>query len=201
MLKVKYRYIAVEGNIGAGKTSLATKLSDMTGARAVLEEFAENTFLPRFYEDPERYAFPLEMSFLAARYNQMGKVFNNENKKMIISDYHFFKSRLFAEINLKENEMNLYSSFFKMASSRLPEPDLLIFLKKDVDRLQSNIMNRGREYEKGISSGYLQKLNKKYQDFIDKKSKENVLVIDSNELDFVNREDDFLSIITLINKH
>jgi deoxyguanosine kinase len=201
MLKVKYRYIAVEGNIGAGKTSLATKLSNLTGARTVLEEFAENTFLPRFYKDPERYAFPLEMSFLAARYNQIGKVFRDENKKLIISDYHFFKSMLFAEINLKKNEMNLYSSFFNMASSQLPEPDLLIFLKKDVDRLQANIRHRGREFEKGISTGYLEKLNRKYQDFIDKKSKKNVLVINSNELDFVNREDDFLSIITLINKH
>jgi len=202
MINSKYRYIAVEGNIGAGKTSLATKLSNITGACAVLEEFEENSFLPGFYEDPERYAFPLEMSFLAARFSQMEKVFRkDENKKLIISDYHFFKSRLFAEINLNENEMNLYSSFFNLTSSQVPQPDLLIFLKSDIGRLQANIRHRGREFEKDITAGYLEKINLKYQDFIEKKTKKNVLIINSNELDFVNREEDFLSIITLINKH
>ena len=193
-----FRYIVVEGNIGAGKTSLARKLAADMGGTLVLEEFAENTFLPQFYKDPAKYAFPLELSFLAARYEQLKKYIGSGNS-LIISDYHIRKSLLFAENNLGPEEMELFRSFYKIVTAQLPEPDLVIYLEKNVDRLLHNIKIRGREFEITISENYLTGINNLYQSLLKNHPFEKLIIIDSQNMDFVNNENDYNLIINKLN--
>src|SRR5579883_2887812 len=152
-----YRYIAIEGNIGAGKSSLANLLAKHFNARLILEEFADNTFLPKFYQDAERYAFPLELSFLADRYKQLKQISLSQDlfDQKIVSDYLFTKSKLFARINLNEAEYELFQKVFDIINPNLPNPDLLIYLNAPVSRLQQQIQKRGRAYEQNISKEYL----------------------------------------------
>ena len=199
----KYNYIAIEGNIGAGKTSLANQLSEQFNAKMVLERFAENPFLPKFYEDNERYAFPLEMSFLADRYQQLTDDLAQFDlfKNFIVSDYYIFKSLIFAQVTLQKDEYKLYRKMFDLMYKEITKPDLYVYLYQNTDRLLANIKKRGRDYEQNIEANYLQKIHDGYSNFIKTQQDLNILVIDVSELDFVNNPDDYQTILRKIKTH
>jgi 2-amino-4-hydroxy-6-hydroxymethyldihydropteridine diphosphokinase len=196
----KYNYIAIEGNIGAGKTSLAKMISDEFNAKIILERFAENPFLPKFYEDKERFAFPLEMSFLADRYQQLSDDLAQLDlfKNLIISDYYIFKSLIFAQITLQKDEYLLYRKMFDMMYKEITKPDLYVYLYQNTERLLQNIKKRGREYEQNIEAEYLQKIHDGYKSFISTQQDLNVLIIDVSEIDFVNNPIDYAYVINKI---
>jgi 2-amino-4-hydroxy-6-hydroxymethyldihydropteridine diphosphokinase len=196
----KYNYIAIEGNIGAGKTSLAKMMSDEFNAKIVLERFADNPFLPKFYEDKERFAFPLEMSFLADRYQQLSDDLAQLDlfKNLIVSDYYIFKSLIFAQITLQKEEYLLYRKMFDLMYKEITKPDLYVYLYQNTDRLLENIKKRGREYEQNIEADYLQKIHDGYKQFISTQQDLNVLVIDVSKIDFVDNNDDYNYIINKI---
>jgi len=198
----KFKYIAIEGNIGAGKTSLAKLLSDQFNAKVVLERFADNPFLPKFYEDKERYAFPLEMSFLADRYQQLSDDLAQFDlfKNFIVSDYYIFKSLIFAQVTLSKDEYFLYRKMFDLMYKEITKPDLYVYLYQNTDRLLENIKKRGRDYEQSIEKDYLKKIQEGYSNFIKTEQDLNVLTIDVSELDFVNNENDYFTIIQQINE-
>lgn len=200
-LSEKYNYIAIEGNIGAGKTSLANLMSDEFNAKIVLERFADNPFLPKFYEDQERFAFPLEMSFLADRYQQLSDDLAQFDlfKNFIVSDYYIFKSLIFAQVTLQKEEYALYRKMFDIMYKEITKPDLYIYLYQNTDRLLENIKKRGRDYEQNIEASYLQKIHDGYVSFIKTEQSLNTLIIDVSELDFVNKKDDYKQIIKKIN--
>jgi len=183
----KFNYIAIEGNIGAGKTTLSNMISDDFNAKLVLERFADNPFLPKFYEDNERYAFPLEMSFLADRYQQLTDDLAQFDlfKNFILSDYYIFKSLIFAQITLHSDEFFLYRKMFDIMYKEIAKPDLYIYLYQSTDRLIENIKKRGRDYEQNIEATYLEKIHKGYTNFINTEKDLNTLVIDVSEMDFV----------------
>lgn len=189
----KYNYIAIEGNIGSGKTSLAMRIGDDYNAKLVLERFADNPFLPKFYADKERYAFPLEMSFLADRYHQLTDDLAQFDlfKNFIVSDYFIFKSLIFAQITLPKEEYSLYRKMFDIMYKEISKPDVYVFLYQNTERLIDNIKKRGRDYEQNIQADYLEKIHKGYVSFIKSKEELNTLIIDVSELDFVNNEDDY----------
>ena len=199
----KYNYIAIEGNIGAGKTSLAKKMSNHFNTKLILERFAENPFLPKFYNDQERYAFPLEMSFLADRYQQLSDDLAQLDlfKNFVISDYYIFKSLIFASITLQQDEYQLYRKLFDVMYKEIKKPDLYIYLYQNTERLLENIKKRGRDYEQNIEANYLQKIQNGYKNFISTQQDLNVLIIDVSELDFVSKQEDYNTIINLINSH
>ena len=192
------KYIVVEGNIGAGKTSLVKKLSNELNGEIILEDFAENTFLPQFYQDPAAFGFPLELSFLAARYRQLTQFKGVMNRGLFIADYHFEKSLLFARMNLDGAELQLYESFFKIMAELLPVPDLVVFLNAEVDSVKQNIVSRGREFEKEITNQYLQKLRINYLNEIEKFSKRDFLRIDTKGIDFINNDEDYKFIVSMV---
>jgi len=200
-LSEKYNYIAIEGNIGAGKTSLAKMMSDEFNAKIVLERFADNPFLPKFYEDKERYAFPLEMSFLADRYQQLSDDLAQFDlfKNFIVSDYYIFKSLIFAQVTLHKEEYALYRKMFDIMYKEITKPDLYVYLYQNTDRLLQNIKKRGRAYEQNIEASYLQKVHDGYTNFIKTEPELNSLVIDVSELDFVKNAEDYKAIIKKIN--
>ena len=195
-------YVAVEGNIGAGKTTLATKIAEDCNAKLVLERFADNPFLPKFYKDQSRYAFPLEMSFLADRYQQLSDDLAQFDlfKDFIVADYHIFKSLIFAKVTLQEDEFRLYKTMFDIIHKEMPKPDLYVYLYQNTDRLLANIKKRGRSYEQEIPSDYLEKINRGYLDFIKTQTDLNVLVIDVSDLDFVKKQEDYVFLLNEINK-
>ena len=199
----KYNYIAIEGNIGAGKTSLANLLSDTFNAKLVLERFADNPFLPKFYEDKERYAFPLEMSFLADRYQQLSDDLAQFDlfKNFIVSDYYIFKSLIFAQVTLPADEYLLYRKMFNLIYKEIPKPDLYVYLYQNTARLLENIKKRGRTYEQNIESDYLEKIHDGYKGFINSQDDLNLLIIDVSEMDFVNTPADYDFIINKIKSH
>jgi len=196
----QYNYIAIEGNIGAGKSTLALKMAQDFNAKTVLERFADNPFLPKFYEDQNRYAFSLEMSFLADRYQQLSDDLSQFDlfKDFIIADYHIFKSLLFSKITLEVDEFRLYRTLFDIIYKEMPKPDLYIYLYQNTDRLLENIKNRGRSYEQDITAEYLEKINKGYLEYIKTQTNLNVLVIDVSNRDFVNKQEDYLFILDAI---
>ncbi|MGJ5641829.1 2-amino-4-hydroxy-6-hydroxymethyldihydropteridine diphosphokinase [Formosa sp. S-31] len=196
-----YNYIAIEGNIGAGKTSLATKISEDFNAKLVLERFADNPFLPKFYNDASRYAFPLEMSFLADRYQQISDDLSQLDlfKDFIVSDYDVFKSLIFSKITLQEDEFKLYRKLFYIMYKEIAKPDLYVYLYQNTERLQKNIKKRGREYEQQIEDEYLNKINLGYLEFLKNQTELEVKIIDVSSLDFVANREDYLSILKLIN--
>ncbi len=202
MRSLRYDYIVIEGNIGTGKTSLATKISKDFNTRLILERFADNPFLPKFYENRPRYAFPLELSFLADRYQQLKDELSNQElfQQQTVSDYLLSKSLIFASITLKDVEVDLYQRLFHIINPHLPKPDLLVYLHKDVSRLQENIQKRGRDYEQNIEDDYLKQLEQGYWDFFKQQNNLRILVIDTNAVDFVNNETEYKSILDLINK-
>jgi 2-amino-4-hydroxy-6-hydroxymethyldihydropteridine diphosphokinase len=202
-LTEKYNYIAIEGNIGAGKTSLAKMLSDEFNAKTVLERFADNPFLPKFYEDKERYAFPLEMSFLADRYQQLTDDLAQFDlfKNFIVSDYYIFKSLIFAQVTLQKEEYHLYRKMFDLMYKEITKPDLYIYLFQNTERLLENIIKRGRDYEQSIQASYLKKIHNGYKNFISTEKNLNSLIIDVSEMDFVNNQEDYKSIISQIKNY
>ena len=199
----KYNYIAVEGNIGAGKTSLAKMIGDDYNAKLVLERFADNPFLPKYYEDMERYAFPLEMSFLADRYNQLSEDLAQFDlfKNFIVSDYYIFKSLIFAQVSLHKDEYALYRKVFDVMYKEITKPDLYVYLYQNTTRLLDNIKKRGRDYEQNIEPEYLEKIHAGYSTFIKSEEGLNTLVIDVSEMDFVNNQEDYRSIINTISEY
>ena len=202
-LTEKYNYIAIEGNIGAGKTSLAKLMSDEFNAKVVLERFADNAFLPKFYNDKERFAFPLEMSFLADRYQQLIDDLAQFDlfKNLIVSDYYIFKSLIFAQVTLQKEEYTLYRKIFDIMYREISKPDLYIYLYQNTNRLLDNIKKRGRDYEQNIEASYLQKIHDGYSGFIKTEQHLNTLIIDVSELDFVNNYKDYKQILSIINLH
>lgn len=197
-----YEFIAIEGNIGAGKTSLAHMMSREFNARLILEEFEDNSFLPKFYEDPKRYAFPLEMSFLAARFNQLKKQLLEKDlfQQHIVSDYIFAKCMLFSKTNLNDDEYDLYLKLFEIINVQMRQPDLLIYLHNPVQKLQWNIMNRGRSYEQKISDEYLQTIGDAYLSYLHANAHLRILLVDCSSIDFVARPEHYQSLMSLVCK-
>ncbi|MEI6765287.1 MAG: deoxynucleoside kinase [Bacteroidota bacterium] len=195
-----YNYIAIEGNIGAGKTSLATRISQDFNARLILEQFEDNAFLPKFYRDPQKYAFPLELSFLSSRYQQLKEQLSQGDlfKSFTVSDYFIYKSLIFARKTLQDDELSLYTRLYFIINSVLPRPDLLVYLYVSVKRLKCNIVKRGRSYEQDIESEYLSKIQDGYFEFINQQQDLRVLIIDVNEIDFVKNPDDYKLIVDTI---
>jgi 2-amino-4-hydroxy-6-hydroxymethyldihydropteridine diphosphokinase len=196
----KYNYIAIEGNIGAGKTSLVTKISNDYNAKLILERFADNPFLPKFYEDKQRYAFTLEMSFLADRYQQLSDDLAQLDlfKDFIVSDYDVFKSLIFSKITLQEDEFKLYRKLFYLMYKEIAKPELYIYLYQNTQRLQENIKKRGRDYEQNIESEYLEKINSGYLEFLKNQTELNIKIIDISNKDFVNNRADYLWVLDQI---
>jgi deoxyadenosine/deoxycytidine kinase len=192
-----FNYIAIEGNIGAGKTTLTTKIAEDFNAKTVFERFADNPFLPKFYQDQNRYAFPLEMSFLADRYQQISDDLAQFDlfKDFIIADYHIFKSLIFAKVTLSEDEYRLYRKLFEIIYKEMPKPDLYIYLYQNTGRLLENIKHRGRSYEQEIPAEYLDKINKGYLDYIKSQTDLNVLIIDVSDRDFVRNQEDYVFVL------
>ena len=195
-----YNFIAIEGNIGAGKTSLTKLLAADLNARIVLEQFEDNPFLPKFYKDQNRFAFPLELSFLAERFQQLKDILPSQDlfTDFTISDYFINKSLIFARKTLQQDEFLLYNKLFNLMNLSLPKPDLLVYLYLSIDKLQSNIRKRGRDYEQNMRNEYLQDIQDSYFEFISQQSKMKILIIDTNEMDFVNRKEDFKRLKELI---
>ncbi len=190
------QFLVIEGNIGAGKTTLAGMLAEEYNAKLILEQFADNPFLPKFYKDQERYSFPLELSFLADRYNQIKKeIFNLDLfHSFIIADYYFMKSAIFAQNTLKDDEYRLFRQIFDIISDAMPKPDLYVYLHADVENLLKNIERRGRDYEKAIEAEYLEKIKQGYFSFFRHINTFPVLVIDTNQIDFVHNPSHFQQI-------
>ena len=188
----KYKFIIIEGNIGVGKTSLVKKLAHKYNAKTILEEFAENTFLPKFYKNPERYALPLELSFLTERYKQLTSSFiGKKNDELIIADYYYQKSLVFASATLNTDEYKLYTEMFNLIFTKIKDPDLFVFLHKTPSEILKQIKLRGRSYEQNIDIKYLEDLQKKYSIFINQKKNLKILLIDISNFDFINKEKDF----------
>ncbi|MFP9099899.1 2-amino-4-hydroxy-6-hydroxymethyldihydropteridine diphosphokinase [Flavobacterium sp. RHBU_24] len=198
----KFNYIAIEGNIGAGKTSLASKISEDFNGKLVPERFADNPFLPLFYTDQARYAFSLEMSFLADRYQQITDDLSQFNlfSDFVVADYHVFKSLIFAKVTLSEDEYRLYRRLFEIMYKELPRPGLYIYLYQSTPRLLEHIKKRGRSYEQDITAEYLESINRGYLDYIKSVTGLNVLVLDVTDRDFVNKQEDYLWLLGEINK-
>lgn len=198
----KYNYIAIEGNIGSGKTSLVNKIAHDFNAKPILERFADNPFLPKFYEKGERYAFTLEMSFLADRYQQINDDLAQLDlfKDFVVSDYDVFKSLIFSKINLKGDEFKLYRKLFYLMYKDISKPELYVYLHQNTKRLQENIKKRGREYEKNIEDSYLEKINAGYLDFTKSQTDFNIKIIDVSNKDFVANRIDYLWVLDEISK-
>lgn len=186
------KYIAIEGVIGAGKTSLAQKLVKKLSANYVFEEFETNPFLEKFYDDRNRYAFQTQMFFLINRFKQQQKLNQEELfSDFIVSDYIFEKDQIFAYMNLSAEELKLYESLFPLLQRDLRKPDLIIFLQSGADRLMSNIRNRGRKIERNLSRGYIRELSEAYNNFFFKYNESPLLIVNTTDIDFVKNESDF----------
>ena len=196
------RYIAVEGVIGAGKTSLADKLAKTLGATPVLEEFEQNPFLEEFYNDPARYAFQTQVFFLISRFRQLQELSQMDIfHKKVVSDYIFEKDRIFATLNLSAKEMKLYDGIARLMEKEIPVPDMVIYLQATTQHLMDNIRKRGRAYEKQIKYEYIDALNELYNTFFFHYDKTPLLVINTDELDFVHSEKDYRDILAEIDNH
>lgn len=184
---MQYEFITIEGNIGAGKTTLATQLSRHYNARLVLEQFADNPFLPKFYEKPDQYAFPLELFFMAERYKQLQELLLQKSmfQQLTISDYLFTKSLLFAKVTLSEDEYRLYQRLFEIVQQNLIQPEILIYLHAPVKKLQENIRKRERSYEQSIPDEYLQNIQDTYLQYL-KQFTVPTLFVDAANADFLN---------------
>lgn len=186
------RYIAVEGVIGAGKTSLSRMVSERLNARLVLEQFEENPFLERFYEDPEHYSFQTQIFFLLSRYRQQQDLFQADLfHNALVTDYIFDKDKIFAYLNLQDDELRLYETLVSSIEKNIPTPDLVVYLQSNVERLMSNIRARGRKYEENISDEYIKDLNEAYNYFFFRYKNAPLLIVNSTEIDFVNNKEDF----------
>jgi deoxyadenosine/deoxycytidine kinase len=199
-MDLQNKYIAIEGNIGAGKTSLATKIAEQFGGKLILEQFSDNPFLPKFYENPERYSFPLELSFLAARYKQLINEISSTDlfKSFTIADYYFVKSMIFARATLHVDEFNLYRQLFDIIYKQLPFPDLYVYLHQNVEQLLENIKKRGRAYEQEISADYLLQIQNSYFSYFKTMNDFPVVAIDCSSIDFVDNPDHYSQVLDTI---
>ena len=197
-----YDFIAIEGNIGAGKTTLSKMLSAHFESRLILEEFAENPFLPKFYEDPAKNAFPLELFFLAERYHQLKSHFASPDlfKQTTVSDYFIGKSLVFSKTNLDTDELRLFRSLYDIMFSSLPRPDLLIFLHVEPEVLQENIKKRGRSYEQSIKNDYLERVQSGYLEFLKQQEGLRTIILSIKGLDFVANKEHFDRILAVVER-
>ena len=197
----KHYHITIEGSIGVGKTSLAKLLSEEINAKLILEEFEENPFLSEFYKDSKRYAFQTQLFFLLSRYRQQDE-FKQTNifTKSIVSDYMFMKDRIFAALNLDDKEMTLYNSIANILEQNIVYPDLIIFLQSETERLMGNIKQRGRDYERSIDWNYIDSLNQMYNEYFFRYDKSPLLIINTNDIDFVKNKSDLDEILSIIRK-
>ena len=196
------RYIAVEGVIGAGKTSLTARLSQTMGAQAIYEEFEKNPFLEEFYESPARYAFQTQLFFLMSRYHQQQELHQIDLfQDCVVTDYVFAKDRIFATLTLNEKELKLYDGIAKLMEKDIVKADLIIYLQASTSHLMKHIRERGRKMEKHISEDYIKALNELYNDFFFHYTDAPLLVINTDEIDFVHNENDYKDILFEINQH
>ena len=192
-------YVAIEGVIGVGKTSLAHLLEERLNAKLVMEKFDENPFLPDFYLDPERYAFQTQLFFLLSRYRQQQELRQTDVfHKLVISDYMFVKDRLFASLNLDDKEMSLYDSVAKILEKNILNPDLVIYLQAETPKLMERITLRGRDFEKNMSPDYIDALNQVYNEYFFRYQESPLLIINTNDIDFVHNEEDLEEVIRYI---
>lgn len=200
MVAMKNNYVVIEGNIGAGKTTLAKMIADKFDARLVLERFIDNPFLPKFYDNPAKYSFPLELSFLAERYRQLNEDLRNQDlfHPLTIADYYVMKSLIFSQTNLSADEYHLYRQIYDLISVNTIKPDLYVYLHLGLDRLMTNIKARGRYYEQQIQKDYLVRIQEGYMDFFKKQKDLTIVMIDINDLDFVNKQPDFQLLVDII---
>ena len=198
---MNYQFITIEGNIGAGKTTLAHLLSKHFNARLILEEFADNPFLPKFYENPGQFAFPLELFFMAERYKQLKELLQQKDmfQTVTISDYLFTKCLLFAKVNLPDDEFRLYQRLFEIIHQQLVQPDILIYLHAPVNKLQENIRKRNRVYEQKIPNEYLFNIQEKYTHYI-KEHRIKTLFVDVSNANFLDNEKQVQVIINALDK-
>ena len=198
---MNYHFITIEGNIGAGKTTLAHLLSKHFNARLILEEFADNPFLPKFYENPGQYAFPLELFFMAERYKQLKDLLQTKDmfQNITISDYLFTKCLLFAKVNLPDEEFRLYQKLFEIINPQIVQPDIVIYLHTPVKKLQENIKKRNRDYEQSIPNDYLFTLQETYTQYI-KQHNIKTLYVDAGNADFLGNEEHLKIIINALDK-
>jgi deoxyguanosine kinase len=186
------RHVAIEGVIGAGKTTLANMLSERLGARLVLERFEENPFLPNFYQDPEHYAFQTQIFFLLSRYKQQQDLFQADLfHDFLISDYIFEKDKIFAYLTLADEELKLYETLLNAIERNVPTPDLVVYLQCSTERLMTNIRLRARKMEEHISEDYIRDLNEAYNYFFFRYKATPLLIVKATDIDFVNNKDDF----------
>ena len=199
-MQIKYNYVVIEGNIGAGKTTLATRIAGEFNTCLILERFADNPFLPKFYKDPEKYSFALEMSFLASRYKQLNDELGSRDlfKTFAVADYYFTKSLVFAASTLNGDEFNLYRQIFHIIYGSLPRPDIYVYLHVRPEKLLDNIVKRGRDYEKTITWEYLRKIQESYFTFFRQNPDNKYLILDINNIDFVANVEDYKKIIKTI---
>ena len=199
-MNMKFNFIVIEGNIGSGKTSLSKKIAQDFNGKIILEEFADNPFLPKFYKDAEQNAFPLELFFMAERFRQLSSenIESDLFSEFSIADYSFFKSKLFAQNNLKEDELNLFNKLYSIMFSSVKKPDLLVYLHSDIKRLQANIKERGRKYEQEIKDKYLKDIENKYFDYLKKQTNFQVLMLDVSKVNFMEDEKIYNQIINEI---
>jgi deoxyadenosine/deoxycytidine kinase len=197
-----YRFVAIEGNIGAGKTTLSRMIADQYNCRLILEEFSDNPFLPFFYENPERYAFPVELFFMTERHKQLQSELAQTDlfQQGIVSDYFFLKTLLFAKNNLQDEEYRLFQRLFHILNANFPKPDLLVYLHRPVDQLLVNIKKRGRDFEKDIAPTYLQSIQQAYFEFFKTDQELPVLVLDINEMDFVQNRSHYDVLLDVLQK-
>jgi len=195
-MDLRHRYISIEGAIGAGKTSLAKILAEMAGAKLVLEQPEDNPFLQRFYENMEKYAFQMQLFFLLSRYSQQRELVQQDLfYDCIISDYLFAKDRIFAYLNLDEDELILYEHIYELLNEAIPRPDLVIYLQASTNVLMERIKSRGRPYERKISEKYMRELNERYNSFFSYYSLSPLLVVNTDNLDFTNNQSDLMDLI------
>ncbi|MBL7790110.1 MAG: deoxynucleoside kinase [Chitinophagales bacterium] len=198
---MKYQYIAIEGVIGAGKTTIAKYLAEHFETKLLLEEFEDNPFLAKFYVEKEKYSFPLELAFLASRYHQV----KNEIEKRdlfqdnIVSDFVLYKSLVFASINLKGDELDLYKKLFQIMFQQIPIPDLTIYIYHTIDSLRKNIIQRGRDYEMNIEDNYLEQLNANYLSYFKQLSQHRIVIINGNEYDIIEKPENSAKLLQLVN--
>lgn len=201
---MRYNYVAIEGTMGAGKTTLSTRISKDFNAKLILEEYEpdKNPFLAKFYAEPDKYAFQVEMTFLALRFQQLKDKLANLDlfHDFIISDYYVAKSLIFSRETLQPDEYSLFSRFFNIIFSNIPKPELMVYLYLDVEHLQYNIRKRGRDYEQKIDDSYLENLQKGYFEFIRQQTDMRILILDTNNIDFVANESDYQKIIDAIDQ-
>ncbi len=197
---MRYNFITIEGTIGAGKTTLAKKLAADFNGKLILEQFEENPFLPKFYEDPQRHAFPVELYFMAERFQHLNKLLSEADifKSFTVSDFLFQKSLIFANNNLNEDEARLYRMLFDIINPSLPRPDLVIYLYAPVEKLLHNIQKRGRVYEQNISAAYLEHIQSAYLEYFKMQTQSRIVLVNTAQLNFAESEEDYKVITALL---